>query len=132
MPFMVKVVEFSTAVANSNPQQWERQARFVLVRGQVHTVSAADEATREEVAALVEEISLASGTTPEDGDAFLRAVAHYDEGNRFARVSPILEMTPADAASTDGLCSVTEDGEAEEPVMELIGRVREAVRTAVG
>jgi hypothetical protein len=120
------VVDFQTA-ADAAATVWETQCRFVLIDGTTHAIHVDEPHTADEVDEMILEIEELTGTTPSDGEAFLQALATYEDGSRFARMSAPHAMELRAALSTDGMVAVEGDDDAEASI-ELIGRlVREAV-----
>lgn len=118
---MVRVVDFQTA-ADVRATVWETQCRFVLIDGTVHAIHVDEPHTADEVEELILEIEELTGTTPSDGEPFLQALAGYDDGSRFARMSAPREMDLRGALSTAGMVPVDGDDDSEASV-ELIGRL---------
>ena len=125
---MVRVVEFQTAT-DAGATVWETQCRFVLIEGAVHAIHVDEPHTRYEVEELIAEVAELTGAEPSDGSAFLDALAGYDDGSRFARMSQPREMELNAAISPARLVAVAAEEDPEASI-ELIGRlVREAVAT---
>ena len=126
------VIEFQNQVAN-DPNGWESTIRFVLRDDRVELVARDDEPTQVEVAMLLDEIFDTTLLTPKDGGRFFEAIATWNDGTRFARMSHISEMSAQAAFSTDGLVPVDADADADgEAVVELMGHLQRDLATLLG